>query len=440
MSSEVSASVGTRIGVGAPVVRLPARESAEPMAVVRWLFYAFVFSLPFETVGRAPLEPPTIIGGLLLASTLLQPGLFLRWPPAGAWCFAVYFYLFVTLGVLEPSEYRDEFWRSVLLLAQLLTLCWIAYCLMLNRRVAERALLALAAGCTLLAALQVTGVASRATDVTASITRVTAFGFHPNNLARILSLGLLALVGLTYGRARSLFQPIFLSWPLAALIGTALIQTGSRGGLLALGVGLATLVLRGGSWRAKLLNAVGVLLVAAFFALAAMQSEVMRQRFEETLEEGDLARREQIYPTAWAMFVERPLAGWGPVASTYELGTRLGHPEEETKNPHNLLLFALVATGLVGALPLLVGIALAARAAWRSRRGSHGILPLAFVAAVLVANMSGLWLFNKLHWLVMAYALASAYYVPSRIKRTTVDGGAPLINRHPVHPQPATRC
>ncbi|HYE13155.1 MAG TPA: O-antigen ligase family protein, partial [Pyrinomonadaceae bacterium] len=354
----MSSEVGDRLQVGVaarPVVRVVVREPAEPAAVVRWLFYAFAFSLPFETVGEGFFEPPTILGGLLLASTLLQPGLFLRWPPAGVWCFAAYLYLFATLGALEPSQYRPELLRSVFLLAQLLLLCWMAYCLMLDRRVAERALLALAAACALLALLQVTGVASRATDVGARVERVTAFGFHPNNLARILTLGLLALVGLTYGRGRSFFQPVFLSWPLAALIGVALIQTGSRGGLLALGVGLTTLVLRGGSAKAKILNALGVLAVAGFFAVASMQSEVMRQRFERTVEEGDLARREQIYPAAWAMFRERPLAGWGPVASTYELGSRLGHPEEDNKNPHNMLLYALVSSGVAGAVPLLAG-------------------------------------------------------------------------------------
>ena len=413
MSSEVSVALQTRGGAG-PAVRVLVRESAGPMAVLRCLFYAFVFSLPFETVGKGLLEPPTIIGGLLLAATLLQPGLFLRWPPAGIWCFVVYLYLFVALGVLEPSQYRQEFWRSAFLLAQLLALCWIAYCLMLDRGVAERALLALAAACALLALLQVTGVASRATDVGARVERVTAFGFHPNNLARILTLGLLALVGLTYGRGRSFLQPVFLSWILAGLVGVALIQTGSRGGLLALGVGLATLVLRGGGLKAKLLNAAGVLVVASFFVLASMQSEIMRQRFERTVEEGDLARREQIIPAAWAMFLEKPLAGWGPVASTYELGTRLGHPEEDSKNPHNLVLYALVSSGTAGALPLFAGVTLAAFAAWRSRRGAHGVLPLALTAAVLVANMSGLWLFNKLHWLVMAYALASAEYVRRR--------------------------
>jgi O-antigen ligase len=150
----------------------------------------------------------------------------------------------------------------------------------------------------------------------------------------------------------------------------------------------------------------------------------MRARFEETIEEGDVARRDRIYPTAFEMFVEKPLLGWGPISSTFELGMRLGHPEEETKNPHNLILFGLVSTGLLGSLPLFVGIAFSGLSAWKTRDGPHGILPLAMVAAVLVANMSGLWLFNKLHWLVMAYALASVYHVA----RDTYDERASAID------------
>jgi len=288
--------------------------------------------------------------------------------------------------------------------------------------VAEWAPLALAAACTVLPRLQVTCIASHATDTGARGERITAFGFPPNSLARILPLGLLALIGLTYGRGRSFFQPVFIAWPAVALVGVALIQTGSRGGLVALGAGLATLILRSGSWERKLLNAFGVLLVAVFFALASMQSEIMRERFERTVEEGDLARREQIYPAAWEMIRERPLAGWGPIEGTYELGSRLGHPEEETKNPHNLLLYSLVSTGVVGTLPLLAGLALAAYAAWRSRHGAHGVLPLALVAALFVANMSGVWLFNKLYWLVTAYALASVNYISPKARRVLSSG------------------
>ncbi|MFN2516044.1 MAG: O-antigen ligase family protein [Pyrinomonadaceae bacterium] len=388
----------------------PIEPQDRPARLIRLLFYGFVFLLPFETAGEGWLEPTTIMGALLSLSTLLQPGLFLRWPPRGFWCFLVYLYLFVTISAMEPAEYRQLTILNVFLLLQLTVLCWIGYNVMRDRKVAEKAFLTFAGGCIVLAALQVTGIASRPVDADAAIVRMTALGFHPNNLARILMLGLLAMIGLTYGRGKSLLRPIAISWPFIFLIGAALIQTGSRGGLLALAAGLMTLVLRRGTIWSKLLNAGALVLVLGFLFLAALQSDVMRARFEETMEEGDLARREEIYPTAWQMFQEKPLLGWGPVASTYELGMRLGHPEEETKNPHNLILFGLVSTGLLGSLPLFAGIVLATLSAWKTRHGPHGILPLAMMVAVLVANMSGVWLFNKLHWLVMAYALASVYH------------------------------
>ena len=428
----IAVNVSGRAMPAKRVRRIPARESSSVIPIIRWVFYAFVFSLPFETVSSGTLEPPTILGSLLLLSGLLQPGLFLRWPPRAFWCFLIYLYLFVALGALEPTQYRQEVIHDVFLLAQLTILCWMAYNLMRDERVAKTTLLMLVIACTLLSILQVTGIASRATDIGAKAERITALGFHPNNLARILTIGLLAIVGLTYGRAKSIVKPRFLIWPLVALIGVAVVQTGSRGGLLALFAGLMVFVLRGGPFLSKLRNVLGIFLVLGFFIWAGFQSESTRIRFEKTLEEGDMARREQIYPSAWQMFQEKPLIGWGAVASSYELGSRLGHPEEETKNPHNLILYALVSTGLLGAIPLLAGITLAVLSAWKARHGSQGFLPLALIVAVLVANMSGLWLFNKLHWLVMAYALAA----PLGLRRS-VKQRAPLSRRrNPLNRQP----
>ena len=417
-ASEDAVAVGVREGGAAASARPVAwrARAAAPSAAlpaVRWIFYAFVFSLPFETVNSGYLEPPTILGALLLMTTLLQPGLFLRWPPCAFWCFFVYLYFAAAIAPLEPAVYRGEVISKVFLLAQLTVLSWIAFSLMRDEGVARAALLTLVVACGLLSVLQVTGVAAQATDVGAKAERVTAFGFHPNNLARILTLGLLATVGMTYAWAKSFVKPRFLVWPLVVTIGVALVQTGSRGALLAVGCGLMIFVLGGRSLLTKLRNVFAVLLIMAFFVWAGFQFESTRIRFEKTLEEGDLARREQIYPAAWEMFQERPLLGWGTIASTYELGWRLGHIDEDTKNPHNLILYGLVSTGL------------AAWAAWKSRRGPHGVLPLALVTAVLVANMSGLWLFNKLHWLVMAYAVASVYYGRQEVLR----GFAPVRDK-----------
>ena len=393
-----------------------------PTRIVRWLFYAFVLSLPFEAVGEGWFEPTTIVGAILLLSVLIQPGLFLRWPPKGFWCFIVYLYVFAALSLLEPASLRSLTLLNVFLLAQLTILGWIGFSVMRDRQTAETALLTFAGGCVLLSLLQVTGIASSVAEVGADeIARVTAFGFHPNNLARILMLGMVAFVGIAFIKTKGKLRPILIGGPIVLLIGVALVQTGSRGALIALAAGMMTVVCRRGTVMTKMLQGVGLVILAGLFFAVAMQSDVMRSRVEETIEEGDVARRDRIYPTAFEMFLERPMVGWGPITSSYELGLRLAHPEEMTKNPHNLILYAFVSTGIIGALPLFIGIGLVAHEGWKMRNGPHGVLPLSMFAAVIVANMSGLWLFNKLHWLVMAYVLASVYHVTHDLVVTTDD-------------------
>jgi O-antigen ligase len=284
---------------------------------------------------------------------------------------------------------------------------------MRDRDTAMRALLTLAIACTVLGMLQLSGVAQSAIESKGEVIRAAVFGFHPNHLGRIIILGLLALIGPLYFGTRKSTRMLILTSVSIVMLAAVLLQTGSRGAILALGLALLTFALRKGTLKKKVINVGGLVVLLGILALAAFQSDVMRSRFEETLETGDLARRELIYPTAWQMFKERPLVGWGPVTSIYELGMRLGHPEEEVKNPHNLILYGVVTSGVLGSLPLFVGIGLCMLAAWRSRNGPHGVLPLAMVIAVLAVNMSGVWLFNKLHWVVMAYALASVFHQSS---------------------------
>jgi hypothetical protein len=65
----------------------------------------------------------------------------------------------------------------------------------------------------------------------------------------------------------------------------------------------------------------------------------------------------------------------------------------------------------VGAVPFLAGVWLSVCNAWRARRGEHGVLPLALLATLFLANMSGDWLASKLLWLVLAYAYASGKWL-----------------------------
>src|SRR3989449_5052364 len=89
------------------------------------------------------------------------------------------------------------------------------------------------------------------------------------------------------------------------------------------------------------------------------------------------------------MAAERPLVGWGPVNNKYELGIRLDERIHRRRDAHNLLLEVLTATGAFGAVPFLVGLGLCAAGAWQARRRAHGVLALALLAGVMLANMSG---------------------------------------------------
>ena len=122
-----------------------------------------------------------------------------------------------------------------------------------------------------------------------------------------------------------------------------------------------------------------------------------------------MAGREKIFPAAWGMFQEKPLFGWGPVRHYYELGSRLGQP---TRDPHNLYLWLLVETGLLGAIPFFAGLWLCWHAAWKARHSIQGVVPVAMMLCLLVNNAKGTGLTDKLSWIILAYALASSSSVP----------------------------
>lgn len=400
---------------------------------IRYAFYLYAASISFETLDLGvPVELTSLTFGILLLTLLLQPSLCLKRPPLAFACFFLYTAVFAFPVVTREPPFAEEAAWQLKVLLHLVLMSWVAFNLMKSDKIARNAILTFAMSISLVAVLQLAGISEETTNYEESIQRTTSFGFHPNNLARLLSLGLLVLVGLKYGGVKDpLRLPRLIVWVIFAVICLAIIETGSRGGLLALLIGLSLFVFRQGGARAKLRNLAIVVAGFALVAFIAFQSTLFQSRMERAMDDGDLARREQIYPTAWKMFLERPIVGWGGKASEFELGTRLAHVEETSKNPHNLVLYVLVATGLVGAIPMLLGLLLTVMAAWRFRNGPRGILPLSLLATVLMANMSGLWLHNKMHWFVVAFALSSTSVFVLR-KRESPDTGLQRIETRPT--------
>jgi O-antigen ligase len=253
--------------------------------------------------------------------------------------------------------------------------------------------------------------------------RVTAFGQNANWSAKMLATGLIVLVGLMFVHPRAPKKLRWLAMAAIAGLGVAVVDTGSRGGLLALAIGLMTFALapggkQGRSPWAVVRNAIIGIASIVFLAGAAMRSELMRNRFVETRETGSMAGREVLFPTLWGMFLERPWTGWGTVNNQFELAQRIAEQNRLQRDSHNLVLEVLTTTGIIGAIPFFIALGLMVRAGWRARHGPHGITPIALLAASALGAMSGNPITSKLFWLVLAYSVAAAVPIVLEERKT----------------------
>jgi O-antigen ligase len=370
--------------------------------------YLLVGSIPFEYPERTiPLEIPTLTGAVFLLSTLLHPArCYGRFPGAVLW-FGVYLAVFLLSIIAGGEEHASQGLAEFVVVLQGVLVLLAAGNLMQDEKVATRALLTLVAACAARAALPFLGLARTTSEVWTGGERVSALGQNANSAAMILAAGLVALIGLAYGRRHQSRFRLVLTGALGGLLGLAVLETGSRGGLASLLGGVLVFALAADTLRTRLRNAAIALVAVSLLVVGALRLPVMKNRLEDSVRTGNMAGREQLYPALWTMFLERPALGWGPVTNTYELAVRIGERERPLRAAHNIVLELLTATGLAGAIPFLLGTWLCVRSAWRARRGEHGVLPLALFAAVLVSNMSGDWIASKLIWLALAYALAS---------------------------------
>ncbi len=411
---------GTTVGVWAPLdsPRAVSRthsgsESFHPF--IRWALYVFVFSLPFEWPQRSiPVEVTTLTGAVFLLATLIQPArCFARLPTALSWFLAALTVFWVSFAV-GGAAYPGDAMKAFVLRLQNLLAFWAAYNLMRDDHIATRTWLVFGIACVVLASFTLGGAVNLDEDWVKKSGRVTLFGQNANHAGLILASGALTLVGLTYGRDRKLLRPRLLVWPLLALIGVALVKTGSRGSFLSLTLGLWTFSVGGRTILVKFRNTAVAVFAVVLLAWAAWRLPLMRERFQQ-VEEGNLAGRERIFPAAWGLFLERPLLGWGPAQNKYELARRVPEEFRTWRDTHNLVLELLTSIGVIGALPFLLGTGLCVWGAWKARDGDHGILPLAMVVALLMGNMSGNYIGLKLFWLVLAWAAAAGSLVTPRL-------------------------
>ncbi len=210
---------------------------------------------------------------------------------------------------------------------------------------------------------------------------------------------------------------------LAVLLVGAVV-TYSRGGFLALGVGVLVVVLLAAkrAWLRWSL-VVSVAAVAVVAVPPQIQSLVSPSDLARQSREQSVQTRLTVNKAATKMFADYPLLGVG--SGNYpnrfpDYARELGVEQEDLvggglggggQRPHGLYLERMAETGIVGTLALLAVIVVALRASWLARsrlRGPTGLLCEGVFVALLVYLTASTFLHNaypRYFWIMIALAL-----------------------------------
>ena len=401
--------------VAKKVIYILMRARTSPK-LVRWAFLLFVFTFPFEPMDLSAIRGVSslarLAGLLFFGTCLFYPKICFRRPLLAWWWFTGYVAIYGLRGLFIPETFVGPFITGLQTLIQLLVLCWVGSTLLQEEKFTRQTLFTLSIATLLIATGVLLGLPGFSESWGGG--RVSAAGFNPNGLAVILALGAQALIGFSIDQTcRNIWMRItYMAMSLLPL--TAMVYTGSRGGMTAFVTGVALYALPYRESKRKMIAILGVAIAVVGVIYAVVGDESTLLRWKRTYETGNTAGRDTIFAASADMIAEKPLWGWGPVAFTYELGPRVRYPYRDA---HNLFLHLLMEGGLLGATPFLIGLGLCVRAAWTARVRSLGLLPLVWLVTMIVGNMAIIWLARKALWLVLALSIASGALIVKQYKR-----------------------
>lgn len=229
--------------------------------------------------------------------------------------------------------------------------------------------------------------------------RLSAFLGGPNVFVRLMVTGSVGAIYLAMRRKRYAWLAIVPVLLVAALL------TGSRGGLLALGLLLVASLPRMRRFGTRLLVPLMIVLGSGMFLLTfgfirGEQVDFVEERFvQQTIEDRYTSNRDAIYLASIGHFIDNVIVGGGFRSFEAEIGApRLW------AYPHNIILETGSEGGLVGLallFPLLIPLAT------RTRSRSLEFATLLFLARYyfLAAMFSGSYYDNRFIWFFLGLSL-----------------------------------
>lgn len=373
---------------------------------LRWAFFLFVFTIPFEEASVIPgsLSVVQISGVLLFGLFIFYYNPFsskrsFRSPPPAVWWFLGYLVVYGAHGIFLPRDVLGKFLSRFITLFQVIISLWISVELLRHEKIARTSVLIFCFSTIILAfGMMFAGLGYDYSG------RESALDYNPDTLGAVMALAAVGLIGV---RLNSPFKHAIVNMTVLALILPLLlmvVRTGGRIGLAVFVIGCSVYL---PIWQSKRkLLAIFLLALAIGGAVYVVgNNPEYVERWNQTYYEGNVSGRDRIYSASIDMGLERPIFGWQPVLHWYELGSRLGKWE---RDEHSLVLHLWLEVGLVGMIPFLVGLWLCGKDAWNARKGRLGGVPLALLLGALLNNVTDTGIAKKTLWFILALSLAVA--------------------------------
>ncbi|MDR5589336.1 O-antigen ligase family protein [Christiangramia sp. SM2212] len=377
----------------------------------------FVFALPFsywDPLGIASMFSITKAFGFMYAifAFLTFKSSFERGITLPVVRLLLFIWILMAIQSLVHWWYNTRFSIMEFSLIQNILLFWlISSDIIRNKKIIKFIFLAIVLGVALMVALSSFGIGI-SLEMELGEQRLSFFGANSNNIAVFLSLALILIIYLSYKKkfGKKSYLLLFLVLPILSMIG----MTGSRSALILVGLSLLCFFLffKTKIWKKIILLSFGTLFVG-YSLEKIVSSEIMAKRIEKTMHSQELGPRGEIWSSAFNIFLEKPVLGWGQTGYEKQIMNNFNGIYWDT---HNLFLYLMVTTGIIGITIFIFFLFRLIKNSWIYYKINADPIMLVILLFYLTnISKTGAVINNNTMWVLAAIIFSSVYFYQSGI-------------------------
>lgn len=385
--------------------------------IQRWSLYLFFFSINFEVWDplntNGYFSVAKLTGILYLISILPSINNFIKVQNIKkfillAWLFST---LLTIVSLVNINTYSSRFFS--LTLFQNIFLFWF----LINHErmeagILDRGLFSFAVGSISVALFYYSGI-----GIEYNYGRVSIFGDNENIVGLRMAISIIILLSIIIQNTLNIKKVRFLLLLPMPIMLTLMAETGSRVAFLSLALSFlaGVFLIRTTSFRKKLVVILIALIIGFLGWHYVGESEILKGRFLQSINEGDLSSRDAIWKSIMPLIKENSIFGVGETGYHKFTIQKFGR----NISPHNVLLEVLAYSGVVGLfiyLTFLTGLALNS---FRYYNDTSLLLQILLFVPILGLLLSGQLLFVKIGWIIFAVSGSKVFYLNSEKEPTS---------------------